>query len=76
MVGCMVTFDKLSKTLPGGAIMKCQTCLAFFFHTEAGWLHFGEWKAEVLVQVIQLIDEVSYITPQHLNQTKTGAVIK
>lgn len=56
--------------------MQCQTRLTLFFHTEAGWLHFGEREAEVLVQVIQLIDEVSYITTQHLNHTETGAEMK
>lgn len=72
----MLTFDELSKTLSGGAIMQRQTRLTFFFHTEAGWLHFGEREAEVLVQVIQLIDEVSHITTQHLKHTETGAEVK
>lgn len=72
----MVTFDKLSKTLSSGAIMQCQTRLTFFFHTEAWRLHFGEREAEVLVQIIQFIDEVSYITTQHLNHTEIGAEVK
>lgn len=56
--------------------MQCQTRLTFFFHTEAWRLHFGEREAEVLVQIIQFIDEVSYITTQHLNHTEIGAEVK
>lgn len=56
--------------------MQRQTRLTFFFHTEAWRLHFGEREAEVLVQVIQFINEISYITSQHLHHTETGVEVK
>lgn len=63
-----VTFDKLGEAFAGAAVVQREAGLALLLHAEAGWLHLGEGEAEVLVQVVQLVDEVAHITPQHLHQ--------
>lgn len=60
------TFDELSEAFPGAPVVERQAGLALLLHTEAGRLDFGEGEAEVLVQVVQLVDEVSHIPAKHL----------
>ncbi len=72
----LVTFDKLSEALAGAAVVQREARLALLLHAEARRLHFGEGEAKVLVQVVELIDEVAHISPQHLenmadNDTET-----
>lgn len=62
----LVTFDKLSEALAGAAVVQREARLALLLHAEAWGLHLGEGEAKVLVQVVQLIDEVAHISPQHL----------
>lgn len=61
-----ITFDKLCEAFPGWAIVQGEAGLAFLLYTETGRLDFWEWETEILVQVIQLIDEVTYIAAQYL----------
>lgn len=63
-----VTFDELGETLAGAAVVQREAGLALLLHAEAGRLHLGEGKAEVLVQVVQLVDEVAHVAPQHLQR--------
>lgn len=65
---CSGTFDKLGEALAGAAVVQRQACLTLLLHAEARRLHLGEGEAEVLVQVVQLIDEVTHISPQHLER--------
>lgn len=60
------TFDELGETLAGAAVVQRQARLTLLLHAETWWLHLGEGKAKILVQVVQLIDEVTHISPQHL----------
>lgn len=60
------TFDELGEAFPGAAVVKRQAGLTFFLHAEAGRLDFGEGETEVLVQVIQLVDEISHVPAEHL----------
>lgn len=60
------TFDKLCEAFSGWAIVQGEAGLAFLLYTETGRLDFWEWETEILVQVIQLIDEVTYIAAQYL----------
>lgn len=62
------TFDKLGETFTRAAIVQRQACLTLLLYAEAGRLNFWEGEAEVLMQVIQLIDEVTDISPQHLKE--------
>lgn len=63
-----VTFDKLGKALPRAAVVQREAGLALLLHAEARRLHLGEGEAEVLVQVVQLVDEVAHVSPQNLDQ--------
>lgn len=68
-VSVAVTFDELREALAGAAVVQCEAGLALLLHAEARRLHLGEGEAEVLVQVVQLVDEVAHISPQHLEET-------
>lgn len=70
----LVTFDKLGEALAGAAVVQCEARLTFLLHAEAGRLHFGEGEAKVLVQVVQLIDEITHISPQHLKHVENGDI--
>lgn len=72
----LVTFDKLSEALAGAAIVKREARLALLLHTEAWRLHLWEGEAKVLVQVVQLVDEVAHISPQHLEKMEDGDICK
>lgn len=63
-----VTFDKLGKALPRAAVVQREASLALLLHAEARRLHLGEGEAEVLVQVVQLVDKVAHVSPQNLDQ--------
>lgn len=62
------TFDELGKALPRAAVVQREASFALLLHAEAWRLHLGEGEAEVLVQVVQLIDEVAHVSPQNLDQ--------
>lgn len=64
----LFTFDKLSEALAGAAIVQCEARLALLLHAEAWRLHLGKGEAKVLMQVVQLINEVAHISPQHLEK--------
>lgn len=63
-----VTFDKLGEAFAGASVVQREAGLTLLLHAEAGRLHLGKGEAEVLVQIVQLVDEVAHITPQHLHQ--------
>lgn len=50
--------------------MQRQAGFTLLLHAEAGGLHLGEGEAEVLVQVVQLVDEVADVSPQDLVETE------
>lgn len=54
--------------------MQRQAGLALLLHAEARRLHLGEGEAEVLVQVVQLVDEVAHIPTQHLEEVEDDDV--
>lgn len=64
------TFDKLCEAFSGWAIVQGEAGLTFLLYTETWWLDFWEWEPEILVQVIQLIDEVTYIAAQDLKHRR------
>lgn len=66
----LFTFDKLSEALAGAAVVQREARLALLLHAETWRLHLWEGEAKVLVQVVQLIDEVTNISPQHLENTE------
>lgn len=63
-----LTFDKLCEALAGAAVVQSQAGLTLLLHAETRRLDFGEGEAKVLVEVIQFIDEVAYISSQHLGE--------
>ncbi len=71
----LVTFDKLSEALAGAAIVKREARLALLLHAEAWRLHLWEGEAKVLVQVVQLVDEVAHISPQHLEKMEDDNIL-
>ena len=71
----VVTFDELGEALAGAAVVEGEAGLTLLLHAEAGWLHLGEGEAEVLVQVVQLVDEVTHVASQHLQQIHHGRLI-
>lgn len=66
--GREVTFDELGEALAGAAVVQREARLTLLLHAEARRLHLGEGEAEVLVQVVQLVDEVAHVPPQHLER--------
>lgn len=63
-----VTFDELGEAFAGAPVVQREAGLTLLLHAEAGRLHLGEGEAEVLVQIVQLVDEVAHIPPQHLHR--------
>lgn len=57
-----VTFDELGEAFAGAAVVQREAGLALLLHTETWRLDLGEGEAEVLVQVVQLVDEVTDIS--------------
>lgn len=74
-ISVAVTFDELREALAGAAIVQREARLALLLHAEARRLHLGEGEAEVLVQVVQLVNEVAHISPQNLEETDDGDVL-
>lgn len=54
--------------------MQREACFTLLLHAEAWWLHLGEGEAEVLVQVVQLVDEVAHISTQNLEKVEDDDV--
>lgn len=70
----VVTFDELSKALSGAAIVQREARFALLLHAEAWRLNLGKREAEVLVQVVQLVDEVTHISPQYLEKKEDSDI--
>lgn len=69
-----VTFDKLSEAFACAAVVQREARFTLLLHAEARRLHLGEGEAEVLVQVVQLVDEVAHISTQHLEKVEDDDV--
>lgn len=54
--------------------MQRQAGFAFLLYTEAGGLDLREGEAEVLVQVVQLVDEVTDVPSQNLAETEAHVI--
>lgn len=68
----LLTFHELGEALPGAAVVQRQAGLTFLLHAEARRLNLREGEAEVLVQVVQLVDEVANVASQNLPEMEAA----